>query len=1352
MKNIFFKKLISLSRIALSVFFIFSVLLFSFVGIFYIGLFTDKGRHIISNLIVNSVQDDNFQLEIGPVTGSPPTPLRFEYIYLKDSEGIWGKIENLELIWNPISLFRGKIHVESLTSSKINLLRLPQSDKSKDFNFSFDLPRLPFSFALQKFIVKELEIAEEVMGNKMLLALDANLHYGFLSPKILANLKIQDDSGLDVVLNLDYNQSHKNLNVFTHLFDPGEGAFSKAMGFTQATNIVLKGSGLTSDWRGDLTSNLGQQVVLLGDFSLIPENGSILGKTNLSANFFGELKPFWKKVIEDHCVANARFILGPKGLRASQMGIESPVFKLNFDGSAEITKDNIQGTGKTNLSFLKPYSFFELNGAPYPLKTNTHVDLSFKGNWDSLDINIDGDMKSDPLNLAGFGLTKDIDLGIQAELFLKNYLTKNLEVEIDADCDLLGFTPEKQIFIDPRKWMLKFDAVYKDLDDIFTMNSFTLLGDDLTFQGAFDFRGDELVSCALHGQHQNLARLDPNIKGNGHFSLTKEKEAPDYHFLVQSDDFHFKEQKFEDFLSEIHFKIQGQKTLGDVSIHLGDAKPFKLSSQFDYGKDILKLQKLTLGSADSVLDGSLSFDFSKNLLLGNVKGSLDDIGFLDPFLNVQDLKGKIICDLIFDQRPQKDKKNIPHLLAQIRLKEIRAEGEKVFDVHHGVLRAELFDYFQKIKGKINGTILDAQIENFMISQGKFQLEGDWEAAHLTANVKGAKPFSYDMNLVGHLDNQADQTLLQLSKLEGSIKKTNYNLTKPLALTYAQDHFSFPHTHFRIGKGVLAGSLNYTPQKAKMQVSWMDIPADLLEFALPSFPLQGGLHGKIDLTKNDAELKGSIELETDKLLLDLGEDVNPVFYSKILGNIKGEDLVIDGLIREEKLKDSDFKLKGKIPLHIPSHGMPNLSHENTMDMQCSGHLNLNHLSPFLPTYEDILEGTLKGEVKLSGKIQEPKLDGKIDLVKGYYENAQFGTILDNVQAHFVAKNDEIILDQFSAQDTHKGDIKGKGKFSFLGDRPYLFNLVLNDFQIINNEESDIRSYANLNLKGQKDQRNVLEGKVDITKAQVKIPEKLAQGEDDFFDDEDYCVEEAKAGSSKINLDLDVALKAPLRLTGFGLESEWFGACKVTGDLAKPRIMGKVKAQKGSFSLFGPTFTLTQGNVYFNGGDKIIPEIYILAETKSADLVARLNITGNVTRPKIELTSSPALPQDEILSRLLFKHGTADLSPIQAVKLGHMLNKINGTKLPLFEQFDKIQNILGLEDFEIGVNDEDGKTASPVLKAGHRINDKVKVTVEEDLRKRKTHGKLQVELTPHVNLETGVSNDLQGNVGVFGKWDY
>ncbi len=67
---------------------------------------------------------------------------------------------------------------------------------------------------------------------------------------------------------------------------------------------------------------------------------------------------------------------------------------------------------------------------------------------------------------------------------------------------------------------------------------------------------------------------------------------------------------------------------------------------------------------------------------------------------------------------------------------------------------------------------------------------------------------------------------------------------------------------------------------------------------------------------------------------------------------------------------------------------------------------------------------------------------------------------------------------------------------------------------------------------------------------------------------------------------------------------------------------------------------------------------MAQTQVLDVTATVKITGLADAPKIELSSTPELPQDEILARLLFGEPASQLTALQVVQIGAALASLSG----------------------------------------------------------------------------------------------
>src|SRR3546814_13825885 len=71
-------------------------------------------------------------------------------------------------------------------------------------------------------------------------------------------------------------------------------------------------------------------------------------------------------------------------------------------------------------------------------------------------------------------------------------------------------------------------------------------------------------------------------------------------------------------------------------------------------------------------------------------------------------------------------------------------------------------------------------------------------------------------------------------------------------------------------------------------------------------------------------------------------------------------------------------------------------------------------------------------------------------------------------------------------------------------------------------------------------------------------------------------------------------------------------------------------RGSYEFAGRTFDLEKGEIHFTGNSPINPNLDIEASADVTDLSATIHVTGTGLQPDISFTSTPALPEDELLS--------------------------------------------------------------------------------------------------------------------------
>jgi translocation and assembly module TamB len=143
---------------------------------------------------------------------------------------------------------------------------------------------------------------------------------------------------------------------------------------------------------------------------------------------------------------------------------------------------------------------------------------------------------------------------------------------------------------------------------------------------------------------------------------------------------------------------------------------------------------------------------------------------------------------------------------------------------------------------------------------------------------------------------------------------------------------------------------------------------------------------------------------------------------------------------------------------------------------------------------------------------------------------------------------------------------------------------------------------------------------------------------------------------------LAIKARARnrlmVTGLGLDSEWRADLDIGGTVTTPAIAGRAQLVRGGYEFAGRRFELREGNIQFDGRTPTNPTLDISAEADVSDLSATIHVGGTGLKPDISFTSVPALPQDELLSRILFGTSITNLSAPEALQLASAVGSLQG----------------------------------------------------------------------------------------------
>ena len=159
----------------------------------------------------------------------------------------------------------------------------------------------------------------------------------------------------------------------------------------------------------------------------------------------------------------------------------------------------------------------------------------------------------------------------------------------------------------------------------------------------------------------------------------------------------------------------------------------------------------------------------------------------------------------------------------------------------------------------------------------------------------------------------------------------------------------------------------------------------------------------------------------------------------------------------------------------------------------------------------------------------------------------------------------------------------------------------------------------------------------------------------------------------------------------------------------------------------------------------PYIRFVAQTQSNDYSINIMVEGLASEPEVTFSSSPDLPEEEVIAQLLFGTSFSNMSAFQAAQLVSAAATLSGQGGDSLT--GRLRQGLGLSDLDVTSTDDGGTEVS----AGAYISDNIYSEIVAD---SEGNNKVNINLDLSDSLTVKGSADNEGNtgVGIFFEKDY
>lgn len=489
--------------------------------------------------------------------------------------------------------------------------------------------------------------------------------------------------------------------------------------------------------------------------------------------------------------------------------------------------------------------------------------------------------------------------------------------------------------------------------------------------------------------------------------------------------------------------------------------------------------------------------------------------------------------------------------------------------------------------------------------------------------------------------------------------------------------------YAIAEGALGGG--ETVLSAKLA----RMPLRVLDLAGADLGLGGRLSGTIDYRQQGRAAPSA----TARVRIDRFSRAGLVLSSKPINVLGVVELSAEGLKAAGRLLEGDAR-RGDVMLRITGLAEDGALADRLMRGRLDARLAFDGAAETLWRLAAIEAFDLTGPVAIAaratGTLAAPRIAGTVASDKLGLASALTGTRIDNISARGRFAGSRLELTRFAGATPGGGTVSGSGTIDLGGMSgtrgPGLdLRAAVKDARILdaNGLEATITGPLRIVSNGM---GGTIAGRVTVDRARWALgiaAEDLALPQ---IATREINGETARGRRQVSARDTAwrylVNATAPNRVAveGMGLDSEWGIDIALRGTVNDPRIGGTARLVRGDYTFAGTRFELTRGRILFDASEPIDPRLDILAETARNGTNVDIAITGNAQSPAIAFSSDPALPEEEILSRLLFGGSVTSLSATDAVQLAAALAALQGGGGGL-DPIGELRRSIGLDQLRI-----------------------------------------------------------------------
>ena len=1359
---------------------------------------TTPGGRLIA-LTLNRLGSSPAQgVEIDSIEGLLSGTTRIGHVLLSDASGEpWLLIKGIRIDWSPLALLSAGLKVDDFTVERVELARLPQA--SDDASEGGPLV-LPLAFDIKRFSAPDILVGEPVAGRIARFEARGSVSSDASLSSVLADLVVKrtDGVGGELTVDADYRKGEDRFNVSAKLSEPAGGVMAHLLQLApeDAISLSVTSQGSLVDWRLNASGVVNDAIVADARMRLVAGEAGEAVSLQADGTFDRFLPPWLGQIVSGRSELVLEGLIEP-----DRNGAVIDVFtfssaKLSAQGRGRVARDGqvdltasvspqpgsgaLQfGEGGSGVSLSVPEAKIRVTGSAEEAAVRLEVSTDRVTGSDFSADGMSAVADFDRFSLATLSGTGSLDVTAAAVGSSNDIIARAVAggVSLSGDVALAedGSVASNKIDVRSGVTTVIIEGVAYDgaggleaklsgtvrnavlsakapdilgaetrfagelsLDDAgaLTVRDFQLTSDTATVSGGVALDGDGGIAGDIEASLSELGGADAALSGGLALSasVSGQASAPAFEARLTGEGLKVEGRDLSDLVLEAKGVADPASPQADVKLSgTLQGRPIDGSVVLAQTGGVVRVDPLRLQVADNLISGTLVLD-EKYRPDGVIELDLKDLGSLSA-LALQTIKGSGGGTIKFTVRDKMSNAEIA-----LGFPQLTDEGFSVSDAR---LSASIVDLMgtPKPTGTLDVASLSAGGTDVAGLKASFAQDQGWTVIDAKAQAAG-----FPVSAKARVRQGDAGTELEVETVRTTYQGLGINLLEPARVVVVDGVARIERLVLSPGGGRVAVS-GTAGQQLDIDVVLSGLPLTSVNAVAPGAGLSGSLSGKVSVRGTAQAPAVSYDLNADGVRAAAASSVADVPLSvTATGGLNGGRLSFDA------------RANGSGLAFTASGGL-DTGGARALSAKINGTVPFSLLSAAIAKQGLALTGAAKADMTIAGTVGSPQISGTITTSETRLLDGRSGIAINNLSADIGLTPGQASIRSLSGELSSGGRITGSGTVGLdpAASFPADLKLKVTRGRYADGQMLATRFDADLALTGPLTALPQLGGRVVLDETAITVPDSLPASIASL----DVTHKNASAdiqsqaerlsggdeGGSSSGLGLDVQVQASrIFVRGRGMDVELGGSLRLSGTTGAPVAAGGFDLIRGRLSILGKRLDFDRGTLGFAGS--VVPILDLAASTQSGSTTVTVLVTGPADAPTFKFTSSPELPEDEVLALLVFGRSMSNLSPLQIAQLaeaaGQLTGAVKGGGL-----VDQLRSAIGVDDIDVRTDEQTGDTS---LGVGKYLNDRTYLGIESGATAGSGKARIDLDIGGGVKLRGEASSGGETKGGIFYEHEY